>query len=80
MTYEIRIIKREKNTTFDADLESFNEKYPLRRDMYDNGRYEQERRLNPEYPQQERITDALMTELTDEQYKKVKAEIIKSFE
>jgi hypothetical protein len=77
--YEIRIIKREANSTFAEDLARFDEKNPSR--YFDPSMDRDNRRMqHPDYPQRERVTDALMTELSEDQYKKVKAEIIKAFE
>ncbi len=78
MSYEIRIIKREANTNFDAEMALFDENYPNRRNFM-NDEYNR-REKHPDFPQRERVTDSLMTELSDEQYKKVKAEIVKVFE
>ncbi len=76
-TYEIRIIKKTENTKFDEEMAAFDERYP-KRNMY-NDEFDK-RTFHPEYPRRHVVADSLMTELSDEQYKKVKAEVIKVFE
>jgi hypothetical protein len=68
MNYQIRITKTEANPNYEAELKE------ARRP-----RYHFERQTLPE-PQREFVKDVLVTELTEAQYKKIKAEIIKEFE
>ncbi len=69
--YKITIVKTEKNPNFAEEMVE----YQKNNRMYDRGNYSDRGEPRENIP-----SDALMVELTDEQYKKVKAEIIKAFE
>ena len=74
MMYKITIEKKEKNPNFEAELKEWQEqnKYNLNSRIGD--------RYNENYPQDVKITNALICELTEEQYKAIKAEVFKTFE
>lgn len=65
MNYQLKITKTEKNPNFVEELKDYET-----RSIY--------KQVN--YPQAEIIKDALTCELTEEQFKKIKAECIKVFE
>jgi hypothetical protein len=72
MNYNITIIKAEANPNFEAELKEFNEQQKY--DRYNNPRnYDGA-------PQKEVIKNVLTCHLTEEQFKKVKAEVFKVFE
>lgn len=71
MAYRITIVKTEPNSKFAEEIEAYN--------LYQNNRYRNQGEVF-ERPQEAIKTDALMVELSDAQYQKVKAEIIKVFE
>ena len=68
MNYKITIIRKEPNPNYAAEVAKFDE-----RNRFHN---------YSDRPQIEKdiITDALICELTDEQFKKIKLECFKSFE
>lgn len=68
MNYQIKIIKTEPNKNYKDELANYKEKT-----RWGNG-------MNEAYPTTEIIKDVLICELTEEQYKKVKAEVYKVFE
>lgn len=67
--YKITIERKEKNPNFEAELKEWQEQ-----NKYSNFREPMNR------PQSEQITNALICELTEEQYKAIKAEVFKTFE
>ncbi len=69
MMYKITIEKKEKNPNFEAELKEWQDQ-----NKYSNFREPMNR------PQPEQITNALICELTEEQYKAIKAEVFKTFE
>jgi hypothetical protein len=70
MNYKITIERKEPNPNFEAEYQEWKERSQyLRIDKYDNG-----------MPPREVITNALICELTEEQYKTIKAEVFKAFE
>lgn len=71
MSYRITIIKTEPNPHFAEELEHYHQNNRI----YDRG---MDRDLGR--PLEEVMKNALMVELTDEQYKKVKVEILREFE
>ena len=65
--YRIIISKREPNPNFASEMEQYERNNRFgRNDMYD-----------PNRPQEQISTDVLITELSEEQFKKVKAEVLK---
>ena len=72
MAYKITIVKTEPNPQFKEELAKYQEN--RRTGYYDRGVEDAMR------PKEETIDNALMVELTDEQYVAVKKEIIKAFE
>ena len=74
MKYKIIIEKKEPNPNFEVELKEWKEQnqYNLNRRMGD--------KYNEDYPRDEQITNALICELTEEQYKAIKAEVFKTFE
>lgn len=73
MNYQITITKKVPNPNFEAELAEWKErnKYNLTSRMDD--------RFNEGYPKDANITNALICELTEEQFKAVKAEVFKTF-
>lgn len=71
MNYKIKIVKTEPNPNYKDEMAQYNEKsrYFDRGFERDNGA-----------PLAEFVKDVLICELTEEQYKKVKAEVFKVFE
>jgi len=69
MNYKIIIERKEANPNFEAELAKWNE--DSRR-----GRYEPAM----DYPKNEVTTNALIVELTADQFNAVKAEVFKTFE
>lgn len=71
MNYNITIVKTEANPNFEAELKKFEE----------NNRYNN---YGPKFddmgPRKEIPTNVLTCHLTEEQFKKVKAEVFKVFE
>lgn len=74
MKYKITVIKFEDNENFEAEMAQFKEKD----DGYMRGRFAHETGCTP--PDRDKATRALEVYLTEEEYKKVKAEVIKIFE
>ncbi len=70
MNYQITIVRKEANPNFAEQLEEFNKA---------NGRGMYRGDVNCEMPQREVTKNILMCELTEEQYKAIKAEVFKSF-
>ena len=64
--YRIIISKREPNPNFASEMEQYER----------NNRFG----YDPNRPQEQISTDVLITELSEEQFKKVKAEVLKVFE
>ena len=69
MNYRIIITKTEPNPKFAEQVEEWNS-----RNKYGMGRFDEQG------PQRDVARDVLVTELSEEQYKKVKAEVLKVFE
>lgn len=70
MTYKIIIQKKTDNVNYAAEVAK----------MEENRNYRMSRNDYPiELPQKEVTTDALICELTEEQFKAVKAEVFKAF-
>lgn len=69
MNYKIIIEKKEPNPDFEAELAKWQEasKY---------SRFEP----SSDYPSATKVSNALMCELTEEQFKAIKAEVFKAFE
>lgn len=74
MNYRIIITKREPNPNYAQELEEFDSKS---RSYYDRGMGMGG--IEREHPKTEISTDVLITEVTEEQYKKIQAEFIKVF-
>lgn len=70
MLYQITIVKTEPNPNFAEDVKKFEDRNRM-------GGYRSE---TDRFPQEEVRKNVLLVELSDEQYKKVKAEVIKVFE
>ena len=70
MKYKITIERKEPNPNFEAEYEGWKEEQ----------RYAMSRNLGNNTPEREKITDALICELTEEQFKAIKAEVFKVFE
>ncbi len=70
MSYQITIVKVEENSNFKEQVAEF---------QSNRNRFDMDR-LSNEGPKRTIVKDVLVTELTEEQYKKVKTEIIKVFE
>lgn len=70
MTYKIIVERKERNSNFDAEYKEWKEEQ----------RYAMSRNLGDNMPQKENITNALICELTEEQYKEIKAQVFKTFE
>lgn len=73
MSYQITIVRSEPNPNFVEEMAKFEESRRMNRGMY-----HPEDRVG--MPQEEVRKNVLLVELTDEQWKRVKAEIIKEFE
>lgn len=71
MNYQIKIVRTEPNLDFKDQMNE----HRLGNRMFDRGF---ERDMGA--PREEFVRDVLICELTEEQYKKVKAEVIKVFE
>lgn len=69
MNYNITIVKTEDNPNFAEELKAFEER----------NRYQNFNNL-PEHPRREVTKNVLTCHLTEEQFKKVKAEVLKVFE
>jgi hypothetical protein len=69
MNYQISITRTEVNTDYEAQLKEWNEqnRYGNRNNFNDNG------------PRSEIVKNALICELTEEQFKAVKAAVMESF-
>lgn len=67
MKYKIIIEKKEPNPNFEAEYKQWDE-----RARYGN-------RFPDESPQREIITNALIAELTEEEYRAIKAEVFTTF-
>jgi nicotinamide riboside kinase len=70
MNYKITIERKEPNPNFEAELKEWQEK----------NRYNNMRMGDEQYPQRVNVTNALICELTEEQFKAIKAEVFKAFE
>lgn len=71
MNYKIVITRKDPNPNFAVEVAKFEEK---NRHGYMNSGMERER------PQEDIVTDALICEITEEQFKKIKLEVLKAFE
>lgn len=67
--YKLQITKTEANPNYEVLLKEYKE-----RNRYNSGSFDNDD------PRPELIKNLLVVELTDEQYKKVKAEVFKVFE
>lgn len=74
MSYQIKIVRVDPNPEYKEELARFNDKNDHRMGRYNNGD------IINFLPKEEIIKDVLIVELSDEQYKTVKKEIIKVFE
>lgn len=74
MKYKLTVIKYEKNENYEAEMAKFKESITSR-GMYNN-RYDEV----ANEPKLETSTRSLEVFLTDDEYKKVKAEVVKVFE
>jgi predicted DNA binding CopG/RHH family protein len=70
MNYKIIIEKKEPNQNFEAEYKQWQ----------DDQRYSMNRNYEPIAPQRENVTNALIIELTEEQFKAIKAEVFRVFE
>ena len=73
MSYQIKVTKTEPNENYAAEVEKYEE----------NNRYNDRnmRGIRDEsYPQREATKGVLLCEVTEEQYKAIKAEVFKTFE
>ena len=69
MNYKIQIIRTEKNTDFEEQLKKWE----------DDQRWNRPREFT-DRPSENIATNVLNCELTEEQFKKIKAEVFKTFE
>lgn len=69
MNYKITIERKEPNPNFEAEYKQWQDDQ-----RYNIGRYSNEQ------PPRESITNALICELTEEQYKAIKAQVFNTFE
>lgn len=76
MNYKIQITKTEKNTNFQEEIKKYKEDFNF--NSYNSRRMDEPDFYNR--PQEEVIKNVLLCELSEEEFKKVKAEIIKIFE
>lgn len=76
MSYRIIVTKTESDPQFMEKMAEFETKHG-RRDMGYNNDYE---RRGIQVPQEEIVKNVLLVELTDDEYKSLKKEIIKTFE
>lgn len=74
MNYKITIVRKDPNPNYAVEYAAWEEKYNGRRDNFGN------RHTEDRPPEKETITDALICELTEEQFKKIKAACITTFE
>lgn len=70
MNYKITIERKEPNPNFEAEYQEWKE----------NQRYGVSRNMGDMMPSRENITNALICELTEQQFKAIKAEVFKVFE
>lgn len=73
MKYILTVIKYEKNDNYEEEMAKFKEQNQYGSFNVRNG-------FSPDAPQLEKTTKALEVILTEEEFKKVKAESIKVFE
>ena len=73
MKYILTVIKYEKNDNYEEEMAKFKEQNQYGGFSVRNG-------LSPDAPQLEKTTKSLEVILTEEEFKKVKAESIKVFE
>ena len=66
MNYQIKITKTEPNSNFKEEMMAYKNPYNCRNDST--------------IPQEYIVKDVLIVELTEDQFKKVKAEVLKVFE
>lgn len=74
-SYQITIAKTEPTVDFDKKLEEFNSRHRIHPHHSDISR-----RDYPDMPRPEVIKDVLIVELTEEQFRKVKKEVLSAFE
>lgn len=72
MNYRITIERKEPNPNFEVELTEWKE-----RNRYNSAYIGKE---NPDYPRSEFIKNALVCELTEEQFKAIKAQVFNTFE
>jgi len=75
MEYKIQITKVEPNQNYKEQLAQYSEEMSASKIF--NRRYDEPQ---PIEPQKEFVKDVLITVLTEEQFKKVKSEVLKVFE
>ena len=71
MTYQITVVRREKNPNFEEEMKRFNERNGCGKMYPGDIRYEA--------PQQEVTKNVLMCELTEEEYIEVKKSVLSTF-
>ena len=69
MNYKIIIERKEPNPNFEAEYQKWQQESRYSMNKFDEG-----------CPPKELITNALICELTEEQYKAIKAEVFNTFE
>jgi hypothetical protein len=75
MNYQIKIIKAEANPNYKEEMAAYRKE--LNADRIYNRNYSDG---SPIQPKEEFIKDVLICELTEEQFRKVKSEVFKTFE
>ena len=70
MSYKITIERKEPNPNFEVEYKQWQ----------DDQRYGMNRLVGDNSPRRENITNALICELTEEQYKAIKAQVFNTFE
>ena len=72
MNYQITIERKEPNPNFETELADWKERTRFNNSYVGS-------KANSDYPNAVNITNALICELTEEQYKAIKAEVFKTF-